>query len=192
MIKPGNFVQANTPIFRIVDDARLEAELNVPERELATLAAGLPVSLTVDALPGRTFEGRIDRVSPVVDSDSGTFRVVAAFAGKGDLKHGMFGRISIDYDQRADALTVPRAALLEDDAEPAVFVVEDGKAKRMPIELGYLDGEWAEVRGGLEEGAQVVTAGKVTLRDGSAVQVIGGGADTRAQVAASDPPAPAR
>lgn len=191
MIKPGNFVQANTPIFRIVDDARLEAELNVPERELATLEAGLPVTLQVDALPGRSFEGRIDRVSPVVDSDSGTFRVIAAFVGQEDLKPGMFGRISIDYDQRADALTVPRAALLEDDAEPAVFVVEDGKAKRMPIELGYLDGEWAEVRGGLEEGAQVVTAGKVTLRDGSAVQVIGGGGDTRAQVAASDAPAPA-
>lgn len=192
MIKPGNFVQANTPIFRIVDDARLEAELNVPERELATLEAGLPVTLSVDALPGRTFEGTIDRVSPVVDAESGTFRVIAAFVGKGDLKPGMFGRISIDYDQRADALTVPRAALLEDDAEPAVFVVDDGKAERVPIELGYLDGEWAEVRGGLEEGAQVVTAGKATLRDGSAVQVIGGGAAAEAQVAANDAAGPAR
>ena len=192
MIKPGNFVQANTPIFRIVDDARLEAELNVPERELATLEAGLPVTLSVDALPGRTFEGTIDRVSPVVDADSGTFRVVAAFAGKGDLKPGMFGRISIDYDQRADALTVPRAALLEDEAEPAVFVVDEGKAARVPIELGYLDGEWAEVRGGLEEGAQVVTAGKATLRDGSAVQVIGGGNAAQAQVAATDAAGPAR
>ena len=193
MIKPGNFVQANTPIFRIVDDARLEAELNVPERELATLKAGLPVNLTVDALPGRTFEGRIDRVSPVVDAESGTFRVVAAFAGKGDLKPGMFARISVDYDQRSDALTVPRAALLEDDAEPAVFVVDDGKAKRVPIELGYLDGEWAEVRGGLDEGAQVVTAGKVTLRDGSAVQVIGGGGgEAQVQVAARDATPPAR
>ena len=192
MIKPGNFVQANTPIFRIVDDARLEAELNVPERELATLEAGLPVTLSVDALPGRTFEGTIDRVSPVVDADSGTFRVVAAFAGKGDLKPGMFGRISIDYDQRADALTVPRAALLEDEAEPAVFVVDEGKAARVPIELGYLDGEWAEVRGGLEEGAQVVTAGKATLRDGSAVQVIGGGNAAQAQVVATDAAGPAR
>ena len=192
MIKPGNFVQANTPIFRIVDDARLEAELNVPERELATLEAGLPVTLSVDALPGRTFEGTIDRVSPVVDADSGTFRVVSAFAGKGDLKPGMFGRISIDYDQRADALTVPRAALLEDEAEPAVFVVDEGKAARVPIELGYLDGEWAEVRGGLEEGAQVVTAGKATLRDGSAVQVIGGGNAAQAQVAATDAAGPAR
>jgi len=187
MIKPGNFVPANTPVFRIVDDARLEAELNVPERQMATLQAGLPVELTVDALPGRSFQGTIDRVSPVVDAESGTFRVIAAFAGKGDLKPGMFGRISIDHDQRADALTVPRSALLDDEGEPAVFVVDDGKAKRVSIELGYVDGEWAEVRDGLEEGAQVVTAGKVTLRDGTAVMVIGGGEGAvEAQVAAVD------
>src|SRR5690606_6321315 len=173
------------PILRIVDVARLEADLNVPARELATLAAGLPVKLSVDALPGRTFDGRIHRVAPVVDPGSGTFRVVATFEGERDLKPGMFGRISIDYDERANALTVPRAALREDEAEPAVFVVEDGKARRVAIELGYLDGPWAEVRGGLDEGAQVVTAGKVTLRDGSSVQVIGG--DTpQARVAAAD------
>ena len=75
-IKAGNFVQINTPIFRIVDNSRLEATLNVPEREVATLAPGLKVDLAVDALPGKKFEGTIDRVSPVVDSGSGTFRVV--------------------------------------------------------------------------------------------------------------------
>lgn len=184
MIKPGNFVQANTPIFRIVDDSRLEATLNVPERELATLQAGLPVRLQVDALPGRDFQGRIDRISPVVDPGSGTFRVVATFEGGGALKPGMFGRVVIDYDQRTDALTVPRSALLEDEGEPAVFVVREQTAHRVPIQLGYQDGQWAEVREGLVEGDRVVTAGKVTLRDGSAVQVIGGGA-AKSEVAAS-------
>jgi membrane fusion protein, multidrug efflux system len=184
MIKPGNFVQANTPIFRIVDDSRLEATLNVPERELATLEAGLPVRLQVDALPGRAFEGRIDRISPVVDAGSGTFRVVAAFEGGGILRPGMFGRVAIDYDQRTDALTVPRSALLEDEGEPAVFVVRGQTAHRVPVELGYQDGQWAEVRAGVSEGDRVVTAGKVTLREGSAVQVIGGGA-ARAEVAAN-------
>jgi membrane fusion protein, multidrug efflux system len=182
MIKPGNFVQANTPIFRIVDDSRLEATLNVPERELATLQAGLPVRLQVDALPGRDFDGRIDRISPVVDPGSGTFRVVAAFDGGGTLKPGMFGRVVIDYDQRADALTVPRSALLEDEGEPAVFVVREQTAQRVAVSLGYQDGQWAEIREGLVEGDQVVTAGKVTLRDGSTVQVIGGGA-AKAEVA---------
>lgn len=171
-IKTGNFVQINTPIMRIVDTSRLEAVLNVPERELATLKAGLPVMLAVDALPGQTFKGTVDRVSPVVDSGSGTFRVVASFEGGGVLKPGMFGRIRVDYDQRADALVVPRAALLDDESDPAVYVVREKKAVRVPVKLGYLDGEWAEVRAGVREGEPVVTAGKAALRDGTLVQVI--------------------
>src|SRR3546814_12963337 len=63
-IKPGNFVQINSPIFRIVDDSRLELTLTVPERELATPKSGQPVKPQVAALPGRTFEGPGDRGAP--------------------------------------------------------------------------------------------------------------------------------
>jgi membrane fusion protein, multidrug efflux system len=172
-IKTGNFVQINTPIFRIVDNSRLEATLNVPEREIATLKAGQPVELTADALPGQTFTGTVDRIAPVVDSGSGTFRVVCAFTGDGLLQPGMFGRIKIDYDKRADALVVPRIALLDDDADPAVFAVRNGKAARVSVKLGYMDGEWVEIREGLKPGDGVVTAGKIALRDGTPVEVIG-------------------
>jgi membrane fusion protein (multidrug efflux system) len=172
-IKNGNFVQINTPIFRIVDTSRLEATLNVPERELATLRPGLPVQLSVDALPGRPFVGRVDRVAPVVDSGSGTFRVICAFDGGGLLQPGMFGRIKIDYDQRANALVVPRVALLDDEGDPAVYSIKNGKAARVPVKLGYIDGQWAEIRSGLVEGALVVVAGKTALRDGTMVQIIG-------------------
>ena len=171
--KPGNFVQINTPIVRIVDTSTLEAVLNVPERELATMQAGLPVDLRVDALPGKTFTGTIDRISPVVDSGSGTFRVIAEFDSGGLLQPGMFGRIGIDYDKRANGTVVPRAALLDAGTNAAVFAVRDGKAARVPVTLGYMDGQWAEVREGLTVGEQVVVAGKAALRDGSAVTVIG-------------------
>ncbi len=174
MVKQGNLVQLNAPLFRIVDDSRLEAVLNVPERELATMKAGLPVSLQVDAISGKQFTGRIDRISPVVDAGSGTFRVVCAFAGDDGLKPGMFGRIGIVYDSRADALTIPRVALLEDEGEPAVYAVRAGKAVRVALKLGYIDGELAEVRTGLKEGDEVVTAGKVAIRDGAKVEVIAG------------------
>ena len=172
-IKTGNFVQINTPIFRIVDNSRLEATLNVPERELSTLKAGQPVSLQVDAIPGKAFEGVVDRIAPVVDSGSGTFRVVCSFAGGEVLQPGMFGRIKIDYDKRADALVVPRVALLDDEGDPAVFAVRDGKAARVPVKLGYMDGEWIEVLQGVKVGDSVVTAGKIALRDGTPVEVIG-------------------
>jgi membrane fusion protein (multidrug efflux system) len=184
-IKPGNFVQINTPIFRIVDTSRLEATLNVPERELETLKSGLPVKLQVDALPGKTFEGTVDRVAPVVDAGSGTFRVICAFAGGGLLQPGMFGRMRIDYDQRANALVVPRTALLDDEGDPAVFAVRNGKAVRVPVTLGYLDGAWAEVKKGIGLGEQVVVAGKTALRDGSVVQVLG--ANGKAEVAIATP-----
>jgi membrane fusion protein, multidrug efflux system len=185
-IKPGNFVQINTPIFRIVDISRLEATLNVPERELETLKAGLPVTLQVDALPGKAFTGVVDRVAPVVDSGSGTFRVICAFDAGGLLQPGMFGRMQIDYDKRANALVVPRTALLDDEGDPAVFAVRAGKAVRVPVKLGYVDGAWAEVRSGIKLGEQVVVAGKTALRDGSLVQVLGapGG---KAQVAGAKP-----
>ncbi|MGV8944052.1 efflux RND transporter periplasmic adaptor subunit [Thermomonas sp.] len=185
-IKPGNLVQINTPIMRIVDNSRLEATLNAPEREIETLKTGQAVQLVVDALPGKTFEGRIDRVSPVVDAGSGTFRVVCAFDGGGLLQPGMFARIRINYDQRANALVIPRTALLEDGSEPAVYTVRADKANRLPIKLGNIDGEWVEVLGGLKEGEPVVVAGKSALREGSVVQVITQGATPGAALASKD------
>lgn len=185
-IKPGNFVQINSPIIRIVDSSRLEATLNVPEREIAKLKPGQKVTLTADALPGRLFTGTVDRVSPVVDTGKGTFRVVAAFSGDGALQAGMFARLSIDYDQRAGALAVPRNALLEDGGDPAVYVVRDGKAQRASLKLGYDDAGWIEVREGLKEGDAVVVAGKAALREGSAVQVLGPAAARSATAEAGD------
>lgn len=172
MAKIGNLIQLNSALFRIVDVSRVEATLNVPERELATMQAGAPVQVQIDALPGLTFNGRVDRISPVIDAGSGTFRVVCAFEPDARLRPGMFGRVRVLYEQREDVLTVPRAALLEDDGEAAVYRVVDGKAKRTPVQLGYLSGEVVEIRAGLEAGDAVVTTGKVTLRDGASVQVL--------------------
>lgn len=183
-IKAGNFVQINSPIFRIVDSGRLEATLNVPEREIAKIKPGQAVELVADALPGQRFTGTVDRVSPVVDTGTGTFRVVTAFAGDGQLQPGMFSRLSINYDQRADALVVPRNALLEDGGAPAVFVIRDNKAVRTALKLGYDDAGLVEVREGLKQGDAVVIAGKAALREGSAVQVIGDKKPVQAKAAA--------
>lgn len=174
-IKTGNLVQISNPIFRIVDTNRLEATLNVPERNVDVIRAGLPVQLSLDAVPGQVFNGTVARVSPVVDSGSGTFRVVAAFNDSGVLQPGMFGRINIVFDQKADALAIPRSALLEDEGETAVFTVRGEKAARVSIKTGYADGEWIEVVSGLKLNDPVVTAGKAALRDGVKVQVINGG-----------------
>ena len=184
--KVGNLIQLNSTLFRIVDTSRLEATLNVPEREIATMHAGAPVSMQVDALPGVTFAGSIDRISPVIDAGSGTFRVICTFSPDARLRPGMFGRIGVVFDQREDVLTVPRIALLEGEGEAAVYRVQDGKAVRTPVQVGYLSGEVAEIRAGLSQGDLVVTTGKVALRDGAAVDVIGQSEASVADESASD------
>ena len=173
MVKPGNLISLNAPVFRIVDNSRLEAVLNVPEREMAVLKQGMPLRMMVDAIPGKIFEGKVDRVSPVVDSGTGTFRVVCAFTGNETLRPGMFGRIEVIFDQRENILTIPRVALLEDEGETAVYVVRANKAARIPVKLGYTTGEFAEILSGVKEGDRVITAGKVAVRDGTEVQVLG-------------------
>lgn len=172
MVKPGNLIALNAPVFRIVNNSHLEGVLNAPEREMGRLKVGLPLRMVVDAVPGKVFVGKVDRIAPVMDSSSGTFRVVCGFDNAPELRPGMFARIEVVYDQRTDALTVPRIALLEDEGEPAVYVVVGKKAKRTVVQLGYTNGEIAEIRAGLKEGDQVVTAGKVAIRDGTEVQVI--------------------
>jgi len=129
-VKVGNLVQVNQALFQIVDLDPLQAVLNVPERDLDTLKAGQPVRMMVDALGNRTFEGTIARIAPVVDAASGTFRVTCEFRDSTrTLKPGMFGRIGVAYDQRHDALVVPRNAIVEEDGESSVFVVEAAPPK---------------------------------------------------------------
>lgn len=129
-VKLGNLIQTNQSMFRIVGMNSLQTVLNVPERQLGILKPGQPVELEADALPGKKFSGNILRIAPVVDAASGTFRVTCEFHDKtSELKPGMFGRVDIIYDQRADALTIPRSALIEEDGETAVFAVDKATQK---------------------------------------------------------------
>jgi membrane fusion protein (multidrug efflux system) len=131
MVKQGNLVGLNSPVYRVVNTQYLEAVMNVPEREMARIKSGMPVAMMVDAIPGQPFTGRVDRVSPVMDSGSGTFRVTLAFDSQQVLRAGMFGRFEIMYDRRENVLTIPRTALLDDESEPAVFVVRAEKSIRV-------------------------------------------------------------
>lgn len=136
-VKEGNLIQPNQVLFRIDDFDPLLAVLNVPERELSIMRPGLAARMRVDALPGEVFEGKVARVSPVVEAGTGTFRVTTEFRDPaGRLKSGMFGRIEIVYDRREEALTIPREALAEEDGQAYVFVVERG----VPTEVGPAGG----------------------------------------------------
>ncbi|MEZ5461584.1 efflux RND transporter periplasmic adaptor subunit [Dokdonella sp.] len=127
MVKVGNYIQVNQALFKIENFEPLLAVLSVPERELNTLRTGQVVRMRVDSIAGKTFEGAIQRISPVVDPATGTFRVTCEFHDEtGQLKSGMFGRLEITFAQHDDVLTIPRTALIEEDGETAVFVVVSG------------------------------------------------------------------
>ena len=137
MVKPGNLIQ---PQHAGVPHRRQLAPRSRAQRARARNGhASRPACRCAWSwmrVPGKVFVGEVDRVSPVVDAGSGTFRVVCRFESERQLRPGMFGRIEVVYDQRENALTVPRVALLEDEGEPAVYVVRDAKARRVPVQAG--------------------------------------------------------
>lgn len=175
MVKVGNLISQHEAVFRIDDFDPLLAVLHVPERELNTLRTGHPVAISVDAFPNETFTGFVLRISPVVDPDTGTFKVTAQVQDdSGRLKPGLFGRVRIIYDTRDAAVLVSKDAVINEDGEYAVYVVaEDASVTRRNIQVGYEEHGMLEVLNGLEPGDQVVTAGKGSLRDGARIEVIG-------------------
>lgn len=175
MIRPGNLVELYEPVYKIASYDPLLAVIHVPESRLAVLNKGQKVSMHLDAWPGQEFSGRVIRVSPVVDPDTGTFRVTSAISDDGGrLKPGMFGRVNVHYDLRESVPVVPRDAVVTEDEQSHVFVIgESGNAERRSVVLGYEERGTIEVVDGLSEGEQVVTAGKGSLSDGARVEVVG-------------------
>lgn len=173
MIKVGNMVLPNTPTFRITDFDPLLAVLHVPEREMSKLRVGQPASLTVDAVSNAEFTGRIARVSPVVDPNTGTIKVTVEVRDPSrQLKAGMFGRVNIVHDVHTNTLLVPKGAVVAEDAESAVFVVQDSVAYRKLVKTGYVNGANIEVLEGLKAGEKIVTTGQGSLKDSSKVEIV--------------------
>ncbi len=172
-IKIGSNIKVNDPVFQIVDLQPLLAYLHVPEREFNRLQAGQTAAVQVDALGEAQFQGVIARISPVVDAQTGTFKVtIEARDPQNRLKPGMFSRFSVAYDVHEQVVLVPRDAVLGEAPDATVFVVEDGLAKRRDIALGLTQGSNVEVTSGLDGDEQVVVIGQGGLRDGGKVHVV--------------------
>jgi len=175
MVRVGNLVTLHQPVYNITSYDPLLAVLHVPERELRVLSKGLQVSMLVDAWPEETFTGEVIRISPVINTNTGTFRVTTQIEDHGQmLKPGLFGRVEILYDLHKDVPVIPRTAVITEDELNHVFVInEEGDVSRRAIHLGYEANGRVEVTQGLEIGESVVTAGKGSLSDGARVEVVG-------------------
>jgi len=169
-VKLGQTVAAADEVFRITDPGELLAYLQIPQGELGKFSAGQAATLTVDAMPNTTYSATVARISPTIDVRNGTFRATAFIDNRsGELAPGMFARFSIAYDQHADALVVPRAAIIEEDDQTSVYVVANGAVARRVIQVGIESGNLVEVVHGLAVDEEVVVTGQASLRDGSKV-----------------------
>jgi membrane fusion protein (multidrug efflux system) len=172
-IKVGNTVSVNQQLFRLTDLEPLIAYLHVPEREFSKLHAGQEAQLRVDALGGAGFAGKIARISPVVDAATGTFKVtVETVDPSGALMPGMFARFDVVYDMRKNAILIPRASIVEDEANQTVYIVENEVARKRTIRTGLTSGPMIEVLEGLEGDERIVTIGQSGLHDGGKVKVV--------------------
>jgi membrane fusion protein, multidrug efflux system len=172
-LRIGNTISASEPAFQVTELDLLIAYIHIPEREFRRLERDQAAELRLDAIPGQRFMARVQRISPIVDPATGTFKVTLEVPSQdARLKPGMFGRFDIVWDVRRDALLVPRVAIIDDDVSDSLFVIVDGKAERRSVRTGYTRGAQVEILEGLEGDEQVVILGQAGLRDGARVEIV--------------------
>ena len=169
-IKPGQTVKAGDTTFRITDNSKLIAYLQIPQSELVKFSREHSATVQVDSSPGVLYPATIVRISPTIDTRNGTFRATANIDNeRGDLVAGMFARFTIAYEKHEDALLIPQAALISEDDETTVYVVNGGEVTRRVIQTGIASDDRVEVLNGLGDDEQVVVVGHSGLRDGTRV-----------------------
>jgi RND family efflux transporter MFP subunit len=185
MLDPGAFASTNVPVVSVVDISRVRMVANLVERDVRRVPTGTGANVEVDAFPGEKFKGRVSRIAPVFDPATRTAEIEIEVPNAGfRLKPGMYARVQLTVDQKPDALTVPRSALVAVDGKNGVFVAEKPAdvqpaargsessgmtARFLPVETGIRDGESIEITAGLRDGAQVITTGAGGLKDGDRI-----------------------
>ncbi|MCB2227928.1 MAG: efflux RND transporter periplasmic adaptor subunit [Desulfarculaceae bacterium] len=170
-ISVGDYLKVGDKVVTVVSLNPLEMGFTIPERYKAGISVGQEVQLMMAAYPGRDFKARIYFISPVVDVATRSFRVKARVDNsQGLLNPGMFARVHVITQVKDAAMTVPWAAVIQTETETYIYVLENGKAKKVPVKLGKITSQWAEVIGAeIKPGQEVILEGKFQVKPGSEV-----------------------
>ena len=164
-IREGFFIKPGTTLMSVgtLDAVWVEAE--VFERQAAMVKVGLPVTMTLDYLPGQRWQGEVDYVYPTLDPETRTARVRLRFNNPDALlKPNMFAQVAIHANAEDDALVIPKEAVIRSgDQDRVVLALGEGRFKSVAVELGRLDAEHAEIRSGIKAGERVVTSAQFLL-----------------------------
>jgi membrane fusion protein (multidrug efflux system) len=173
-VSVGDYVKEGADIVNLESIDPLKVDFRVPEMYITQVKVGQPLSVTLDAMPGRTFEGRVFAVNPLLDA-AGRAVVIRAQVRNADtsLRPGMFTRVRLVTKDVQNALVVPEQSLVPQGEEQYVFKVVDGKAVRQKVEVGQRRDGKAEIVQGVALEDVVVTAGQLKLRDGMPVNIAG-------------------
>jgi RND family efflux transporter MFP subunit len=126
-LDPGAFVGTNSPVFSVVDIRTVRLVANLVEKDVKRVREGTQGVVEVDAYPGEKFVGKVSRVAPVFDPATRTAEMEIEVPNAGfRLKPGMYARVNLTVSTHAEALTVPRNALVELDGKTGVFLAEAG------------------------------------------------------------------
>jgi Cu(I)/Ag(I) efflux system membrane fusion protein len=164
-IREGFYVQPGTTLMSIgaLDEVWVEAE--VFERQAAQVAVGAAVTMTLDYLPGRRWQGAVDYVYPALDQRTRTVRVRMRFANDDlVLKPNMFAQVSIQVRSDGEALVIPREALIRTgNMDRVVLSLGEGRFRSVVVTTGRSDDSRVEILQGLADGDEVVTSAQFLI-----------------------------
>ena len=169
----GAMLPTGAPLFTFVDDSILEFRGSAPSTDWEKAKVGAPVDVTADALPGFHAQGRVARVTPLIDERSRAFEVVVEVKGRPELVGGLFGRAAIRVGRVKGALVVPPQALVRDGGAPGeaeTFLVREGSAEKKKVSLGVETPDAIEITQGLAAGDVVILDPPVAMTTGSLVE----------------------
>lgn len=169
-VSPGAYVKKGDDIVELAAIDQLNLDVRVPEVYLPLVKIGQPVIVTIDALPSRTFSGKVHAMEPVVDLATRGALVRARIPNTdGNLKPGMFARVSANLGSRPSAVVVPEQAILPKGKQTYIYKVIEGKADLTPVRLGRRSPGQVEVVSGVSAGDTIVVDGLLKLKPGAPV-----------------------
>ena len=170
-VSAGDYVNVGQELVQLVRLDPIELDLRAPEVVLSSLAVGQKVLFGVDAYRDERFEAKVVAIAPTVDAGGRSVALRASLENPDlKLRPGMSARVRITLSTTAKALLVPEQAIWPMGEQKTVFVIQGGKAKQVPVELGTRLPGQVEVTSGLKDGDEVVVTGQLKLQDGAPVQ----------------------
>lgn len=173
-VKVGNLAEQyqRKTMFHIISQSELQGIIHLPEQQLKNIKVNQVAELKLSAT-NSLVDAYIERVSPVINAETGTFKVTLRVPNEANiLKAGMFSEVNIRYSTHLNTLRIPKKSIIEMDSKQSVYTVIDGVANRTLIETGFQQNGYVEITNGLTLNDQVVITGHNNLKDKAKVNVI--------------------